>query len=184
MATIEERKNQDGTNVFRIQIRKHNHPIINKTFLTREDANLYVFYKERLIDNMDNFDIKINERITIQQVFEMKLENSENLDKRSKSDMENAFKLISSFIDIKKYCLKTTSEEWLECAKSLYGLDVYKGAKTENGKRKMSPLTLRRNFANASSAFSFAIINGIEIENLPLKILQTYINPLCKQSKN
>tara|TARA_R110000868_G_scaffold287225_2_gene547628 strand:+ start:825 stop:1385 length:561 start_codon:yes stop_codon:yes gene_type:complete len=183
MATIVENKLKDGIFSYKLQIRKPNHPEIFKTFNTREDAEIYAFYKERLIDNMENFEVPIEQRITLKQVFELKIQDSKELAKRSVLDMENAFNLIHDLLDYNRFVYNITLEDWEKTAKSMYDLDVFMGAKTEAGKRKMSPLTLRRNFACASAAFSTAIGKGFKIENHPLKILQTFINPMLKDLK-
>lgn len=182
MASIREIKQKDGTVKFNLQIRKKDF-IISKTFLTLEDAKIYEFYKERLIDNIENFDVPIEERLTLKQIFEIKLNDSQHLDRRSISDIENAFRLMENYFDVNKFICNINYKDWENYAIEIYGTDVYKGAKTEAAKRKMSPLTLRRYFACYSSAFSNSISKGFNIENMPLKILQNYINPMLKELK-
>jgi hypothetical protein len=182
MATIQERKQKDGIVSFKLQIRRKNVEI-HKTFHTKEDAEIYAFYKERLIDNIENFDIPIEERITLKQIFEIKLKDSQNLAKRSILDMENAFNLLNKFLDVSRFIHEINYQDWEISAQEMFKTDVYMGAKTEAGKRKMSPLTLRRNFACYSSAYSNAIAKGFNIENMPLKIMQNFINPLINELK-
>jgi hypothetical protein len=182
MATIKKHINKDGKTTYRLMIRRKNIDI-SKTFHSEEDAKLYEFYKERLIDNMEIFEVPIEQRITLKQIFELKINDSNELAKRSILDMENSFKLFHSLLDSNRFVYNISLEDWEKSAKSMYESDVFQGAKTDAGKRKMSPLTLRRNFACASAAFSTAISKGFKIDNQPLKILQTFINPMIKDLK-
>jgi len=182
MGTIQQIVSKDGKTTYRLQIRRKDVEI-SKTFHTIEDAKLYEFYKERLIDNIENFEVPIEQRLTLKQIFELKVNDSKELASRSVKDLENSFNLFHDLLDSNRFVYNITLEDWEKSAKSMYDLDVFKGAKTEVGRRKMSPLTLRRNFACASSAFSTAISKGFKIENFPLKILQTFINPILKDLK-
>ncbi len=173
MAVIQENKLKDGSFSYRVQIRKSGHSEIYKTFHTKEDAEIYCFYKERLIDNIEAFEVPIEKRMTLNEIFELKLDASSKLDRKTVLDMENAYRLCDTYIDVKRYMYEITYKFH----------NVFRGAKTDNGKRKMSPVTLRRHFACYSSAFSHAIGLGFNIENLPLKILQNYINPILKEFK-
>jgi hypothetical protein len=182
MGTIQQIVSKDGKTTYRLQIKRKDIEI-SKTFHTIEDTKLYEFYKERLIDNIENFEVPIEQRLTLKQIFELKINDSSELVPRSILDMENSFKLLHKLLDSNRFVYNITFEDWEKAAKSMFDLDVFKGAKTAVGKRKMSPLTLRRNFACASSAFSTAISKGFKIENYPLKILQTFINPMIKDLK-
>ncbi len=182
MATIEKRISSTGEITYRVQIRKKGSPEIYKTFYNKEDANLFIFYKERLIENMRNFDVPLKEIITLESLFEMKskcfLEGQEREGReilnsyfRIKESLERLGKTIIFYNDI-------TYDLWVEIAKDLINQDVYRGAKTDAGKRKMSFSTLKNILARASSSVSFAISNGINLENHPLKVIQCYIKDL------
>jgi hypothetical protein len=107
---------------------------------------------------------------------ELKL-NHDNLTQRTKLDLMHSVQEINSYIS-DKFISEISYDDWLTVAKSLLDSDVYKGAKTENGKRKMSIVTLLRRFGYISSIISYAQQQNIPIDNLPLKIIQTFIRPL------
>lgn len=180
MASIRKRPNGNGFSYY-VSIRKKNAEI-HKSFQSEEDAKLYAFYKETLIDNMKNFDIPLNSRVTLRQIYELKIDNIERdyWKKVSISDFEDSYKNIFPFIKENKFVCEFSYEEWLNAAKCLLNTDVFRGAKKEHTKRKMSLNTLRRHFASASSCFSFAQSQGLDLDNHPLKVIQTFITPLIK----
>ncbi len=180
MAKIEKRVNKDSSLSYRVMIRKKNLDI-SKTFHTEEDAKLYVFYKERLIDNMENFEIPLKERLTFENLYEIKMSNSNDLSTRSRYDLKISFEYISKNMDIKKFVDQISLDDWIECAKKLLDSDVYRGAKTESAKRKMSAATLRKIIAYASSIYSCAQENGVDIENIPAKLLKGFVANLLKK---
>src|ERR1700679_1545188 len=71
MACIQERPNENGDVSYRVSIRKKGH-IISKSFYTKEDAEIYAFYKERLIDLMENFEVPIEKRLTLQSIMNIR----------------------------------------------------------------------------------------------------------------
>jgi len=181
MATIEKRISKDGKTSYRVNIRKKGIEIM-RTFYDKETANLFVYYKENLINNMQNFEVPLQNRITLLQIFELK--ESAMDDKSSLNHIKNAKIKLCDYFKEKIFYNEISLEEWIEAAKFLYTTDVYKGAKTENSKRKMSANTLRNIFAYASAAISYAQNKGIEIENNAQKVMNIYILPLIKESKN
>lgn len=180
MATIEKRILKNGNTSFRMLIRKKGIEIY-KTFSNEEDAILYSKYKERLIQNMENFDIPLNERITLDQLFELKIKTVNDSDRRALCEYNNCLNRFKAIFNKKIFVHLISYEEWLESSKALFDTDIYRGGKTESCKRKMSISSLRRYFATASSVFSYAISQGINLENHPLKVLQTTITPLLKE---
>lgn len=174
MATIEKRKCGDGFS-YRCSIRKKGIEIY-KTFKTEEDAKLYVFYKERLIDNMENFEVPLSHRITLEQLFEIKRKEFFGYDRRTLNDLDLVYAQIKNCLIDKVFYHEYTYEDWLECVKKMYQLESWRGSKTNV--IKISPRTLRRKFGVVSSVISCAISKGIEIENHALKVMQTYINPM------
>jgi len=174
MSRIEERILKDGRKSYRVSIRRKNIEIY-KTFLEREDAELYSYYKEKLIDNMNNFDVEIKESIRISDLFELKINTLESHQVREIKDFGNSLERISLFLG-NKFLNQISFNEWLECAKSLINIEVYRGSKSPKGKRKMSMGTLRKIFAHASSCISYAKTKGIVLDNHPLKVIQCFIN--------
>lgn len=176
MASIDKRKGKDET-TFRVSIRRKGVEIF-KSFKTEEDAKLYAFYKERLIDNMEAFEVPLGERITLTEIFDLKINSINGYNRRTFNDLDMSFKKCKRFLPNKKYYHQFTEADWLECAKQIYAEDSWKGSK-EN-KIKISPITLRRVLANVSAAVSHCISLGIALDNLPLKIIQTFVNPMIK----
>lgn len=182
MATIEKKILKDGKITYRVQVRKKGLEI-SKSFIDEEDAKIYAFYKERLIDNMGNFEIPIQNRLTFRQLFDLKLDTVPLSEVKAISDLCVARDKFSQVINIDKFLYDISYEEWLKCAKDIFKLPVYKGTKAEHNKRDMAPKTLRRVLATASSIFSHAISLGIPIENHILKVIQVYVNPMIKKSE-
>jgi hypothetical protein len=176
MATITENYRKDKIN-YKVQIRKKGIDV-TKTFSNKDDADLYIFYKERLIENMENFNVPINEQVTLTQIVELQISNVDLFKKRQINDVKRSLNRINEILGKDRLLSTISLEEWVECVKILYSMDVYKGAKTSNGKRKMSLSTLKKIFSHISSAISYAKKQGIIIENLPLKVIQSYIRPL------
>jgi len=179
MASIEKRAKKNGEINYQVNIRRKGFEIY-KTFRTEEDANLYAFYKERLIDNMDNFEIDIKNRVTLKDILEIKLNSVEDI--RARQDIENSYMRVHPYIE-DKFLSEISYDDWLHIAKSLLGESVYRGAKNEKNKRLMSVSTLRRYFAVMSSIFSNAANHGIRVHNHPLDVLKAYIYPEVNKAK-
>lgn len=175
MATIEERPQKNGTLSYRVSIRRKGVEI-QKTFKLKEDAELYGFYKDRLIDNMENFEVPIDQRISLKQIMELKLELVK--EKRARDEIESAFERMYPILPKHNFAHEITYNDWLNAIKKLHEIPVYQGVKKEKTKRMPSISSIRRWIANLSSAFSYAISLGINIENHPMKVMQSYINPL------
>ena len=177
MACIQERPNENGDVSYRVSIRKKGH-IISKSFYTKEDAEIYAFYKERLIDLMENFEVPIEKRLTLQSIMNIRpQENTWGHKSSSIAEIDSFFGKDILYQDI-------SYERWIDYAKHLSKSFVYRGAKTESAKRIMSPLTLRRKFAEISSEVSYAKSQGLEVINHPLQVMQNFINPMCKKEKS
>jgi hypothetical protein len=179
MATIRKREGKDGI-TYNVMIRKKDVEI-SRTFKTEEDANLYIFYKERLIDNMENFEVPLAERVTIDQLFDIKRKESINLDRRTINDIDLVCNRVKACLPEKRFYHEYTFSDWVECAKKLYNTDSWRGSR-ENI-IKIAPKTLKRMFGVLSSVISCAIDKGIELENHPLKVIQSFINPIISNSK-
>lgn len=183
MAYIKKRETSKGIFSWTVNIRKKGIDI-SKTFYTEEDAKTYEYYKEKLIQNMENFEVGVHETITIDQIFELKIkeiENDPSKHPRYLEDFQTTSKRLVEYFGENTFYSKTTYEQWKNAAIAIYQIAVYRGGKTESCKRIMSPYTLRRIFATASSAVSCAISQGINLENHPLAVLKTYINSFIKE---
>jgi hypothetical protein len=179
MAHIRTRITKKNDEKYHVMIRKKGIEI-HKSFGKKEDAELYTKWKESIIDNLENFDVAISNTITIEALFDMKLETVGVDNKRTYNDISNTKKNLLTYIDDKKFASDMTFEDWKNLAKQLYDKDVYRGAKSGNNMRKISLETLRKFFAYCSTCYSHAQTLGIELENHPLRVIQTFLKPLAK----
>jgi hypothetical protein len=182
MASIEKRTTKSGEITYRVSIRKKGREIY-KTFHDLEAGKLYAYYKENLITNMENFEVPIEKRISLNDILELKQKTIDESNLREISDFNFNKNKLSELFKNKIFYIDISYDEWLACAKALLDSYVYRGGKTERGKRKMSPHTLRKIFAHASSAVNHAKEMGIPLENHPLNVMQTFITPLIKNMK-
>lgn len=177
MALIEKRIQKDGALSFRAHIRKKGIDI-SRTFSTREDAELFVFYRQRLIDNMSAFEIPIKDRLTLQDICELKQKTITEV--RAIAEFDNAHKRIVENMKEHKFLCQLIYEDWVECLEKVSKLEI----QVKYNSKIMtiiSPISVRRIFATISSAFSHAISLGIPLENYALKLIQNKINPALKK---
>ena len=177
MAAFEKRIRKDGTFSYQVNIRKKKYNI-TKTFCEEEDARLFAYYKEKLIDNMENFEVDIQDRVTFKQIIELKIKSLDS--EKSAYSFLNCYKKIMEHIKPHTFIVELSFEDWTDCAKKMYCNDVCGHIKNKIEKRPISLKTVRNNFAYASSAFSYAISKGIKLENHPFMVINQYINSLEK----
>lgn len=179
MATIKKRQDSKGNTSFTVLIRKKGLEVC-KTFYDEEEANLYIWYKERLIQEMENYESPIHERISLKQIFEMKIQKIDPSNFREINGFDNTCKRFLEFFKSKFFLHQISFNDWKECLDNF--LKNEKNMRDES--KNVSMKSIRKFFAYASSCFSNAIENGINLENHPLKILQLYINPKLKNEGN
>ncbi len=177
MANIVKREQKNGSVSFQVKIRRKNMEVI-KTFSNREDAELFAYYRERLIENMKAYDISMKDRLTLQQICELKQKTM--TERRAIAEFENSCSRIMENIKPHAFLGQLTYEDWEECLYKINNLSIPMrgGAKIMT---IISPISVRRIFATLSSAFSHAIGLGIPLENYPLKLIQNKINPALKK---
>ena len=191
MGSISKRVNSNGEVSFSVKVRKQGIDI-TKTFFTEEDAKLFIYYKERLIKKgggggggggggKENFDVPLAKRITLDYCIDLKLQEKDR-DCREISSFNCARDRFNEKLGKDKFLCELTYDDWLRVAKEMFIDPVYRGSKKEKNARIMSPTTLRRQFAYVSSSISYTISKGVEIENHPLKVIQTHISPMIKNS--
>lgn len=163
MGFIEERKCSDGKVSYRCEIRRKGHPHIHQTFSDRETAELFIFYKERLIEEMRAFEVPISKMLTLQEGYEIKKKVSMNKEAHPKymSDMEADLNAIFEFVDpstLMESINFNMLEEWVT---KMLRTTVFKGGqKAREGKertgheRSISPATIRRRLATLSTIFN------------------------------
>lgn len=180
MGTIRKRTSKLGEITYCVEIRIKGHEVY-KTFSDEEDAKMYLWYKEKLIYNIINYEIPIKERVTLTDIYELKIREIDPNNKRSIDDFKYSLQRTLPFLPEKKLFSEYTYEDWLNCCKELFNTKVNRGSKEKN--RDMSLSTLRKIFAHHSSCISCAQRKGIDIENFPLKVLNSHITPLLNKEK-
>ncbi len=176
MASISKRINQDGKETFRVSIRKKGHKMY-RTFYSLQDAELFSFYKEKLANNIENFDVPLEQRITIESIFELK-QKSAALKEKEDQRLKNVKKRTLEYFKDKVFYHEISFDDWVSFAKYLFTTPVYRGAKTEKGKRDMSVNTLKNLFAYISASITTVQNKGFKIDNHPLKVIRTVINQM------
>lgn len=182
MASIRIWEKQDGSKSYQVDIRKKGLSI-KRTFTDEEDAKLFANYKERLIDNMENFEVPLKNRVTLRSIFEIKISSVDASNKRMIDELNCTLDRLEKILGSETFVSDLTFEKWLNASKILYETPVFIGYNKEKNQKKMTLKTFRRILASASSVFSFANEKGIELENHPLSVIQKYINPLMRKNE-
>ena len=133
MGSINKRVNSNGDVSFCVKIRKKQIDI-TKTFFTEEDAKLFIYYKERLIENKANFDIPLAKRITLDYCIDLKLQEKDRNSKEINS-FSCARDKFNEKLGKDKFLCELTYEDWLRVAKEIMIEPVYKGTKRERNAR-------------------------------------------------
>jgi len=181
MGSITKINNKDGSHKFKVKISRGD-TIFCKSFFDEEDAKLYIFYKERLIDNMKNFEIPLHETLTLEQIFELKIEKTTKIQRKEIEDFNLSLSRLQTCFGKNKCYSEISIEDWTQAVKSIMHLKVYRGAKNKNGERDISLKSVKKIFAHASSCITFCQNMGFKIDNKPMIVIKNTINPLIKSS--
>ncbi len=172
MASFHKRGNSIKT-----VIRKKNVQII-KSFNDMETAKLWAKYKEDLIDEMDAFEVPKNELIILKDALNMfyhKME-SKNYDKKMQQDLRNLTKHYNNFLDfpLKKISYDILLEHSLEMLNS----KVKRGTQLQGKgiEKDISFRTVRNRISNLGIVYSFLIDNGIDVENVTIRVKAYLLN--------
>lgn len=187
MACITKKENLNGSISYNVHIKKKKRgEQIFKTFYNLEDAKLFEYYKERLLVNIDNFEVPMTELLRVIDILEIKRKASEkSVTKKWTSHMKSGGeKITKAIIHLKgKECFfhELNYEDWLAIAKYIFTIPTYIGFDSTKNKRQMGMKTLRNVFAYLSSAISHCQSIGINIENHALQVIRCFITPMMKQ---
>lgn len=182
MASIRKEKNKNGIEYYRVKIRKKNN-CIYKSFKCKESAEIYAAWKENLIDTMDAFDVPLKSRIRFCELVDLKC-NDPHIGESMRKDIRESYAKLKDLLRLEdRFVEEITYDEWLNAAKELLSIKVYRGAKTKAGERLMSPTTLRRIFSCLSSVFSYSTSFETPFDNHALKVVQTFIKHLIEKEK-
>lgn len=180
MASIRERTLKDGSMTYNVTIRTKDCEEC-KTFVEKEDAELYIKYKERLLRNKENFDIQIRNRVRLCDVIDLKTKDI--VDPRTLSEYRLCLERIKENIRTHTFLCELNLDDWVDCMKRIAALNLPVRVGSAE-LRLISPSSVRRIFASLSAAFSNAILLGIDIENYPLQVIQKHINPFLLNGKS
>lgn len=171
MASIEERKNNDGSISYRVQIRKKGIDM-SKTFKDLETAKLFEWYKENLIDEMEAFEVPKSELFTLQDGYELKIKCMNEAGTYSSKyflDLKRDYEAISAYIPKDTYLYKITFQDLDNLAKSLVQEILKVGGnqhdKTTGKDIQCSPRTAQRRLMCISSIYSILQQKGVNIKN-------------------
>lgn len=164
MASIRERKCSDGSITYHVSIRIKDQEEIHKGFKDKETAELYAWYKENLIKEMKNFEVPMQEMVTLRDGFELKIKLAEGEGKTPKyiRDCKADFSHILTYMDEDIYLKDITPEMIEELCEKLANSVVFKGGSQYNiklGKRTGKPVqisgkTLYRRMLTLSTIFN------------------------------
>lgn len=153
---------------FKASIRKKDKKLFS-IFSSRDLAEIWIRYHEDLIDNMENFNVPAENIITLEQCFELKIEDlkQKNVQKKTLEDFDNC---LIEFKEIMNCPLgEITSDMIRDISKEMLGSVVRRGgsAKYNTGSlRVCSPATVLRKLRIIASVFSFMIEKGANITNV------------------
>lgn len=179
MANI--RVNESGNYTANIRKKSVN---ITQTFKRKEDAELWVIYKEDLIEQINAFDPPLQEIITLQDAIELKIKDAIE---KGVVELEN-FKHLP--IIFEKFCSlnlnKILYDDLLAYFDELMKIPVRQGGskndKSSGSIRLPSIHTTFRKFGYLSTVFQLVKEQGVNIDNPALKVCQ-FIRPKLKNKK-
>lgn len=179
MATIEF-KNEN----WRAHIRKKEMDI-SQTFKNKKDAELWVIYKEDLIDQIEAFDPPLQQMITLQDAIELKIKDSIDKNIKDIGDFNILFKVFEKFCP--KKLNQITYEDLLAHFDEMMNTPIRHGGNRNDantGHMKLPSIhTTFRKFGYLSTVFQMMRELGVNIDNPVLKVCQ-FIRPKLKKKGN
>ena len=102
MAVIDRYEKKDGDFTYKVTIRRKGY-YERKTFLNEDDTMAYAYYKENLIQSKESFGVGIQDTLSIQEAFDLKMATLDSKAPREKKD----YAVSKARID--EYCKKYPS---------------------------------------------------------------------------
>ena len=180
MAVINRRKKKDGTFTYQVRIRKKGR-YSTKTFFNEDTATSYAYFKESLMNDMESFDVGLEQTLSLDEAFDLKIEEIEPTKIREVKDYQSSQKQVREYFStylVNTTLSRMTLEHWKDLSLYLKNKTVYRGAKTESAARKMSVGTLKKLLAHCSSAINNVRKKGIKVENHPQFLIGTFLKTL------
>lgn len=169
-------KEPDGR--FRASVRKKGY-CLRARFSDKRTAELWVRYKEDLIDKMSAFEVPMKDTMTLLDASVLKISEmkDKDLDKRSIKDVEMVMR--NDFSHFQEYSLSDLSYELLlNTAKQMLSAKVrIGGGKNPDSGREViqSPISVLKKFRILGSVISHANTIGANIDN-PVPRLTSYLH--------
>lgn len=186
MGVIEKRDD-----VYRVKIRKKNVSLY-KTFKDKETAELFVWYKEKLIDEMDAFEVPPQQLFTLKDAFDLKIKSMEESGTYSLKyfqDLHVDLNRLKEYIPEDTYLNDITFEMLKDIFHKMSTTTVRKGgnqyekSKTSGIISQISPRTLRRCLFTLSSLYSHLQSKGIQINNVISAFTPYFLDNFMKGNK-
>jgi hypothetical protein len=166
MASITKDKNS-----YKVRIRRKDLNLFSH-FKNKYDALLWAAYKEDLIDQIIAFDPPLKDMVTLQDAIELKIQNA---DYKSKKYLYDYKGLLTYFDKFKEKNLSEISyQDLLSHFDTLLNIPIRRGGNSDdNGIKKLpEPNTILKKYAYLSTVYQLMIEKGMEIENIPIKIVK------------
>lgn len=168
---------------YRAQIRRKGIEI-SKTFLKKEDAELWSVYKEDLIDQIHDFDPPLQKIITLRDAIDLKINNCIEKNVKDLGDFKILYEVFKDFLD---RSIDTISyDDLLIHFDKLMKIPIRHGGSkldlTTGNLKLPSTHTTFRKFGYLSAVFSYLKDNGTNIENTALQACQFLRKKLPKKT--
>lgn len=178
MASIRKRISENGTIKYHVSIRKKGHTIY-ASFCDIETAKLFAHIKEKMIQEMEIFEVKPKDFIRLKDAYEIKMQDAreEKLAASTIRDIDNAYNFFSCTLGNEYYLNDLSYEKIKEITQKLFKRKVCHGGDRKDPKNYQlpSPATVRRILASFSSIYGTLIKKGINIKN-PFQEFLVYFN--------
>lgn len=164
MGSIRESITKNGKKSFHALIRKRGNKTIVKTFRDLETAKLFLWYKEKIIEEMAAFEVPMSQLISLQDGYEIKKATASRENRHAKycSDLEVDFKSISEWIPAGTLLKEIKFQQLDSMIKGMNKTTVFRGG-TPGGKGErtgkevqISPNTMRRRLTALSTIYNTA----------------------------
>jgi len=166
-------ENRNGR--FRVNIRRKGIDLA-ATFEKEEDAILWINYKHYLIDMINAFDPPLKEMISLRDAIELKIKklSEKGVDTKTLSDYKNILVYFEKFST--KSVGEITYTDLINHFEYLMTQPIKRGGfigNDQTGHKKLpSSTTIFRKFAYLSTVYQMLIEDGVDIENIAIKVCQ------------
>jgi len=146
---------------------------ITHTFADKKTAELWIAYKEDLINQIEAFNPKSTDLVEFGDAIDLKISEAlkDGLVDRSITDLKELHNVFASFKG--RMISDITYEDFMKFCKDYLSTPVVRGGFKANGSgRSTMPTkqTLLSKLRRLSGVYSNLINNGIPVENIPVKI--------------